>query len=742
MKDFKNVLITKRNKRGFFFSQALLGLVAIMSLFSGQISAQQPAILGTASASNQAVVFPDADEPGTQNLVDLPAGAQPHCVAYYGNDNALVADFASRVFVVQISTATLLSTIPTGPSYNGSGTIAVAPDQSAALAVGNDSTLNVIQGPFGPASTITQVALPGVLAVFQTQGIVFNNAGRAFVYHTAGISVLDPPYESIAFTIPVAFNDFSGAIAISPDGNTLLTTLVIGAVVQIFQAPFSPATTPTDLTIPGGNALDGIMVAPDGLSAIVVSSGAHHAAAITAPFSSGSVVETLPLPGGTGGFEDVGISADSQLAIITGNGGSNTEAPILIRAPFTAAGAVTSYIPIMGVANPGRGNGSVRFRPPGVGPGLTISKSAPATVASGANLTYTISYSNTGPANVADVVIRDPLPAGTTFVSATNGGTLIGGNVVFDLGTVNPGGAAQTVSFTVTVDTPAGGTVENNSYTIEGDGISPISGSPVTTDVTGAIPTPGKLLNISTRLRVLTEDNVLIGGFIITGTEPKTVIARAIGPALGNFGIANPLADPTLELNGNGLVVSNDNWRDTQETEIAASGLAPSEDLESAIIATLDPGAYTAIVRGVGGVTGVGLVETYDLDAAAGSLANISTRGFVETGDNVLIGGFIVGGGEASVLVRAIGPSLTAFGVPGALQDPTLELHDGSGTALMTNDDWKETQQAEIEAQGLAPGDDRESAILALLPPGGYTAIVRGASDTTGVGLVEVYHLE
>ena len=255
----------------------------------------------------------------------------------------------------------------------------------------------------------------------------------------------------------------------------------------------------------------------------------------------------------------------------------------------------------------------------------------------------------------------------------------------------------------------------------------------------------GQLLNISTRLAVETGDNVLIGGFIITGTEPKTVIVRAIGPALGNFGIPDPLADPTLELNGNGLVVTNDNWKDTQETEIAATGLAPSEDLESAIIATLDPGAYTAIVRGAGGGTGVGLVETYDLDSAAGTLANISTRGFVDTGDNVLIGGFIVGsdsGREGSVLVRAIGPSLSAFGVPGALQNPILELHDGSGATLATNDDWKETQQADIEANGLAPGNDRESAILATLPPGGYTAIVRGALDTTGVGLVEVYHLQ
>jgi len=333
---------------------------------SEDTSAQEPAILVTASASNRAVIFPNLNTPATQSLVSgLPGGTQAHGVSYYGSDHALVAEIGgNRVHVVQVSTASLISTITTSPSYNGSGTIAVAPDQSAALAVGNDSTLNVIHAPFGPASSITLVTLPGVLKVFQTQGIVFNNAGRAFIYHTMGISVLDPPYDTIAFTIPVAFNGFSGAIAISPDGNTLLTTFLTGNQVEIRHAPFSDTSTSTSLTVPGGNALDGIMVAPNGLKAIVVSSGGRHVAAITAPFGSSSVVETIPLPAGTGGgFEDVGISADSQFAILAGNGGSGTSPPALIKAPFTTAGAVASDLPVMGVANPGRGNGAVRFRP-------------------------------------------------------------------------------------------------------------------------------------------------------------------------------------------------------------------------------------------------------------------------------------------------------------------------------------------------------------------------------------------
>jgi len=315
------------------------------------------------------------------------------------------------------------------------------------------------------------------------------------------------------------------------------------------------------------------------------------------------------------------------------------------------------------------------------------------------------------------------------FTTVTTNGTCTA-NINATLPVAVAGGAVVTATAT-----------DPNGNTSEFSGCVQVTGGPTPTPTPTA--TPPRLLNISTRLRVLTDDNVLIGGFIISGTDPKKVILRAIGPSLGNFGVPDPLADPTLELHASdNSVVSNDNWKDTQQTEIAATGLAPTNDLESAIVATLDPGAYTAIVGGVGGGTGVGLVEAYDLDPAAGSLANISTRGFVNTGDNVMIGGFIVGSGDATVLVRAIGPSLTAFGVPGALQDPTLELHDGDGNTLTSNDDWKDTQQAEIEATGLAPSDDRESAILVTLPPGGYTAIVRGALDTTGVGLVEVYHLQ
>ncbi len=283
-------------------------------------------------------------------------------------------------------------------------------------------------------------------------------------------------------------------------------------------------------------------------------------------------------------------------------------------------------------------------------------------------------------------------------------------------------------------------TITLNGFTGQVD----YSSNGVTLTITSGVPA---LLNISTRLKVLTNDNVLIGGFIITGSDSKKVIVRAIGPSLTKAGIVGALADPVLELHKpDGTVVTNDNWKGTQEAAIIATGVAPKNDLESAIVATLVPGNYTAIVHGKNNGTGIGLVEAFDLNQAASSeLANISTRGFVDTGDNVMIGGFIIGGGtagtNATVLVRAIGPSLTKAGVAGALQDPKLELHDANGNLLKSNDNWKSTQKAAIIASGVPPSNDKESAIIDTLAPGNYTAIVRGKNSTTGVALVEVYNL-
>jgi hypothetical protein len=250
--------------------------------------------------------------------------------------------------------------------------------------------------------------------------------------------------------------------------------------------------------------------------------------------------------------------------------------------------------------------------------------------------------------------------------------------------------------------------------------------------------------NISTRLSIGTGDNALIGGFIITGTAPKKVVVRGIGPSLP---LAEALADPIIEVHGSAgeLLATDDNWNDdpTNAQHLIEAGLAPTNALESARWGIINPGAYTIVVRGKNNATGVGLFEVYDLDRTADSkLANISTRGFVDTGDNVMIGGtIIIGSTPTSVLVRAIGPSLANFGVQNALPNPTLELHDGNGALLESNDNWRSDHEAEIIATGLPPTNELESAILRTLPPGAYTAIVRGGGNTTGVALVEAYQL-
>ena len=251
---------------------------------------------------------------------------------------------------------------------------------------------------------------------------------------------------------------------------------------------------------------------------------------------------------------------------------------------------------------------------------------------------------------------------------------------------------------------------------------------------------PKTLANISTRLLVETGDNVLIGGFIVTGSHSKEVLLRAIGPSLALDG---KLANPVLELHdaSGAVITTNDDWQtNTNEQEIVDTGLAPTDPLESALLVTLDPGAYTAIVSGANNGTGIGLVEAYDLDRTTDArLANISTRGFVQTGDNVMIGGFIILGSEDEyVIVRAIGPSLP---LADTLADPLLELHNADGSILATNDNWRDTQEAEIEATGIPPVNDAESAIVSTLAPGNYTAIVRGVGETTGVALVEAYGL-
>ena len=268
-----------------------------------------------------------------------------------------------------------------------------------------------------------------------------------------------------------------------------------------------------------------------------------------------------------------------------------------------------------------------------------------------------------------------------------------------------------------------------------------VTPTPTPTPTPSPTPLATKLANISTRLRVDTGDNVLIGGFIITGDAPKKLIARALGPSLP---VPGKLANPKLEIfdSQSHLVATNDNWQTApNKTAMINAQVAPSNAMEAAILGTIPAGGYTAIVSGVNNGTGVGSIEIYDLDPSANSqLANISARGVVKTGDNAMIGGFIlVGSKPQKLIVRALGPSLP---VEGNLADPTLELIDGNGNTVASNDDWKSDQAAAIQATGIAPTNKRESAIVAKLPPAAYTAVVRGAKGTTGVAVVEVYTLQ
>jgi hypothetical protein len=317
---------------------------------------------------------------------------------------------------------------------------------------------------------------------------------------------------------------------------------------------------------------------------------------------------------------------------------------------------------------------------------------------------------------------------------------------------------AGTLGNTVMVPYPGDPFPSDNSFTavttvIPAETATPTP-SPTATPTPTPSPTPAaQALNLSTRMRVQTGGNVGIGGFIITGIAPMNVLIRAIGPSLTQFGIPDVLADPVMELHGSGgfVTITNDNWRDdpAQAALIIATGISPTNDLESAIYATLDPGAYTALVRGKNNTSGVGLVEVYDLNQGVDSkLGNLSTRAFVDTGNNIVIAGFILSGnsGNDRIVVRGIGPDLVNVGVPNPLADPTLELRDGNGALLAYNNDWQDNCNSGPPGppcipSGLAPTDRLDAVLDVTLPPGPYTALLAGLNNGIGVGIVEVYDL-
>ena len=344
-------------------------------------------------------------------------------------------------------------------------------------------------------------------------------------------------------------------------------------------------------------------------------------------------------------------------------------------------------------------------------------------------------------ASVSATVTTSPAPVCTltatpTSITSGTSSTLTSSCSPAATSYIWTGGTCAGTTAAICMVTPTGTT----TYSVAGVN-SGGTGSAASASVTVTAPA-SRLINLSTRGQVQTGDNVMIGGFIIGGSTPKKVLVRAVGPNLANYGVSGVLADPSLQLySGQTPIASNDDWGSASNVaEIQASTFAPVNAKESAILSTLNPGAYTAIVTGVSNGTGVGIVEVYELDHPEIPLINISTRGKVLTGDNVMIGGFIIQGDSAkTVLIRAVGPNLANYGVTGVLANPKLQLYSGQ-TVVATNDDWgTSTNAADITATGLAPADAKESAILITLQPGAYTAIVSGADGGSGVGIVEVF---
>jgi hypothetical protein len=499
------------------------------------------------------------------------------------------------------------------------------------------------------------------------------------------------------------------------------------------------------------------------------------AVCVSATITTGKeLTDLLQVAAYLGSFNPADISQNYLADIGTSPGNPSSVADPKTLS-FTVPGNATVVITVnetasfVGQTSPGSGTGTpytlqVLGLPLTAVPGTPCSAATPAPTAT-PSLTTHASQSVTLGSSTFDTatIAGGNNPSGTiTFRAFGPDDATCGGTVAFtSTVSVNGNGSYDSATFTPTtagtyrwVATYSGDSANNGATTACNDANESVVVSPATTPTPTptATPTPtpavaSQTVNLSTRMLVQTGDNIGIGGFIITGTGTKHVIVRAIGPSLSQFGITNALADPVLQLQGSSIAtVTNDNWRDTQEAQIQADGIPPTNDLESAIDANLAPGSYTALVSGNNGGTGVALIEVYDLDTGATStLANLSTRAFVNTGGDIVIAGFVLGNnnGNDRVVVRGLGPSLANSGVGNVLADPTIQLRDSNGTTLFTDNDWQDNsaQAAELTADGLAPSDPKEAAIAATLPPGAYTALLSGVNNTTGAGLVEIYSL-
>ena len=651
-------------------------------------------------------------------------------------------------------------------------------------------TANAIQPAKGSGEDIfvTKLNPPGSALVYSTylddgsslHGTSGNDEGLAIAVDSAGAAYLtgvtdwlhatkdvfvmkvNAPGSALDYTLVLSGNgtDFGTGIAVDSEGNAYVTGLT------------------TSINFPTANAIQTVKGGGD---------DGGEDAFVTKLNASGTALVYSTYLGGSSGDHAFGIAVDSAgNAYVTGvtnstdfptanaiqaaNGGSSDA----FVTKLNASGSALLYSTYLGgssgdqgfsIALDSAGNAYVTGQTDSNDFPLTTDSFQPSMdVGGGAFISKLGDYSIAGRvidsdgAGIADVTVT--LSGSNSALTTTDAN----GNFLF-LNTA-PGG-----NFTV-APSKAGFTFSPESVTINNlssnqdlifVGMAPASPTPSPTATsTPPPPTPtpsatasatptaaAQPVNLSTRMRAETGENIGIGGFVITGTAPKHVIIRAIGPSLTHFGFTSSevLDDPTLELHGSSAfgTIKNDNWRDTQEAQIKADGLPPADDLESAIDATLPPGDYTALVAGKGNSSGIALVEVYDLDPAANSkLANLSTRALTGTGGNVVIAGFVLEANDGSdrIIVRGLGPSLASIGVGNTLADPTLELRDSNGTLIRANGDWQDdpAQGAQVIAAGLAPSNSKESAIADTLPPGLYTAILAGLNNGTGIGLVEIYH--
>lgn len=633
-------------------------------------------------------------------------GGRPAGVSTDSAGNIYVSDSLNHIIrkLTSSGDVTTLAGLADSPGYvDGSGT-AVRFHQPTAVA--KDSAGNTYVAD-GANSAIRKITPDGTVSTF---------AGTA--YH---IGTADGTGSAAQFGRPGGIViDSHGNIFVSDGGfypysaGHSLRKITPGAVVT---------TVATGFNWPGGIAIDGAdniylaeagankirKITPDGVVTTVAGSGSRgftDGTGSSATFFGPGAVAAMP--DGTLYVADTGNSAIRK---ITPAGEVTTLAGSNLRGSADGIGSAARFYL-------GQSNGCYGYCDGGPRP-MPASK-----------ITGGIAVDRAGNVFVGDTLnhtIRKITPAGIVTTIAGLAGSATWANGV--------GSAAR-------FNQPNGLFVDDAGYVYVADTQNAVIrvGGPT------AVP---QSQNISTRARVESGDNALIAGFIVTGSVPKKVAIRALGPSLANSNVTGFLANPMVELRDStgAQLAINDNWVDAASAaEVQAAGLAPAEQLESAFVITLSPNqTYTAIVRGSGTEAGVAVVEVYDLNPAADSLlANLSTRARVVTGDNVMIGGFILAGGSESnkVVVRALGLSLAAFGILNPLPDPTLELHDGNGALVASNDDWKNPDQTAVESTGLAPSHDLESAIVKTLPPGNYTAIVAGKNADAGMSLVEIYNLQ